>query len=260
MQYTQSTFDVDITIKQPDLSADDDILSYADGDSTLFVAEFGKSGKTVKICDASDDSEIGTMVDEGSGLYSYLYNSQGVGDITFYAKYTSLEGTYLTTTYSIEDCIKAGFNNWNGTVTTGTDTYNYIQITGSGVSPNITLPSNWEMSYKFKNMRNDELPTGSGLWNIGADTNNGVLIGHESTARRIRLYARSGGNNTVRATEEGVYSYQTWTDAKITYDNGTITMTVGGKTVSYSLSIASIMQFYTQYAELRIADWKIKPL
>ena len=167
---------------------------------------------------------------------------------------------FVSKTYEVEDCIKEGFNNWSGTYNTGTDTYNYLTPSGNNVSPNVTLPSSFEMTYKFKNMNNDESASGTGLWIIGTDADNGVLIGHEGTARRIRIYSRSGGQNTVRATEEYVYSYQTWTDAKITYNNGTISLTVGGKTVSYSLSSNNIMKFYTAYSKLRIAEFKIKPL
>lgn len=116
------------------------------------------------------------------------------------------------------------------------------------------------MTYKFKNMRTDNDSSGTGLWNIGTNTNNGVLIGHEGSDRRIRIYSRSNGSNTARDTQNYVYSYQTWTDAEITYENGTITMTVGGKTVSYSLSSAVIMQFYASYSNLRVAEWKIKAL
>lgn len=109
-------------------------------------------------------------------------------------------------------------------------------------------------------MNNDTTATGTGLWNIGSDSNNGVLIGHEGSDRRIMIYSRSGGSNTVRATENYVYSYQTWTDAEITYDNGSISMTVGGKTVSYNLSSTTFMQLYYSYPMLRIAEFKVKAL
>ena len=167
---------------------------------------------------------------------------------------------FSSETYIVEDCIKAGFNGWTGTFSTGTDTYDYLCPTGTGVSPSINLPSNWKMSYKFKNMRTDNDSSGTGLYVIGTNTNNGVLIGHEGSDRRIRIYSRSNGSNTARDTQNYVYSYQTWTDAEITYENGTITMTVGGKSVSYNLSSAVIMQFYNSYPQLRIAKWNIKPL
>lgn len=242
-----------------DLVATNSILSYADGDTTVLTAT---------VLDSNDDPvenatvelyKAGTLWDtlttDSSGECSKTYTSAGIGDVSFEAKCN-----LLTKTYSIEDCIKVGFNNWNGTFTTGTDTYDYIQITGTGVGPNITLPSNWEMSYKLKNTRPNNYADGSGLWVIGTDTDNGVLIGHEGTDRRIRAYLRSNGTNTVKGTENNAYAYQTWTDAVITYNNGTISMTVGDKTVSSSLSSSIIMQFYSSYSYLRISEWKIKPL
>lgn len=211
-------------------------------------------GETVSF-EVVDGEDLGTATTDSSGEASVYYLGIGAGDLNIKA-----ECSLLIQTYPIEDCIKVGFNNWNGTFTTGTDTYDYIQITGTGVNPNITLSQNWEMSYKLKNTRTSDYADGSGLWVIGTDTNNGVLIGHEGTDRRIRIYSRSSGSNTARATENHVYSYQTWTDATITYNNGTISLTIGGKTVSYSLSSSIIMQFYSSYSYLRIAEWKIKPL
>lgn len=242
-----------------DLTGTKSILSYADSESCTLTAtvldssDNPVSGATVELYKAGTLWD--TLTTDSSGECSKTYSSAGIGDVTFEAKCN-----LLTKTYEVEDCIKVGFNNWNGTFTTGTDTYDYIQITGTGVGPNITLPSNWEMSYKLKNTRPNNYADGSGLWVIGTDTDNGVLIGHEGTDRRIRAYLRSNGNNTVKGTENNVYSYQTWTDAVITYNNGAISLTIGGKTVSYSLSSSIIMQFYSDYSYLRIAEWKIKPL
>lgn len=244
-----------------DLTATSSILSYADSDSTVLTATVLDSsdnpveGVTVNFYNGSTLWD--TLTTDSSGECSKTYSSAGAGDITFTAE---VDGTLLTKTYEVEDCIKVGFNNWNGTFTTGTDTYDYIQITGTGVGPNITLPSAFEMNYKFKNLTTDGAVTGTGLWVIGTDTDNGVLIGHEGADRRIRVYSRSNGSNTARDAQNYVYSFQTWTDAKITYENGTITMTVGGKSVSYNLSSAVIMQFYTSYTNMRISEWKIKPL
>ena len=242
------------------LSADKSILSYADSESATLSATVLDSnddpmeGVTVTFYNGS--TSMGTADTNSSGVATKTYASSGVGDVSF----TAVVGTISSETYSIEDCIKVGFSNWNGTFTTGTDTYDYIQITGTGVGPNITLPSAFEMNYKFKNLTTDGAVTGTGLWVIGTDTDNGVLIGHEGADRRIRVYSRSNGSNTARDAQNYVYSFQTWTDAKITYENGTITMTVGGKSVSYNLSSAVIMQFYTSYTNMRISEWKIKPL
>lgn len=248
------------------VTSDKSILSYTDSEAATLTAQLKNgdasasvSGETVefyKYVDGTNDVLLGSGVTDSNGEALYTYASTGVGDVGLYAKVRSL----VSKIFSLEDCIKAGFNGWNGTFSTGTDTYDYLCPTGTNVSPNITLPSSFKMSYKFKNMNTDSTATGTGLWNIGTNTNNGVLIGHEGSDRRIRIYSRSNGSNTARDTQNYVYSYQTWTDAEITYENGTITMTVGGKSVSYNLSSAVIMQFFNSYPQLRIAEWKIKPL
>ena len=243
------------------LTADKSILSYYDGDEAILSATLledgvAVSGATVEFFNGS--TSMGTAQTDSNGVATKTYTSTGAGDVSLKAEADN--GTLVSERYIISDCIKAGFNGWNGTFSTGTDTYDYLCPTGTGVSPSINLPSNWKMSYKFKNMRTDNDSRGTGLYVIGTNTNNGVLIGHEGSDRRIRIYSRTNGSNTVRATENYVYSYQTWTDAEITYENGTITMTVGGKSVSYNLSSSVIIQFYNSYPELRIAEWKIKPL
>ena len=238
------------------LTTNKNILSYADSETaTLTATHSGGAGKTVEIYNATTGTKIGDATDNNDGTYTYTYNSTGVGDISM----TATSGTTESNSITIEDCIKAGFTNWTGTYTTGTDTYDYIQPS-SIISPNISLPSSFKIEYKFYNTNNDTTATGTGLWIIGADTDNGVLIGHEGTDRRIRIYSRSSGSNTVRATENTVYTYQTWTDALITYNNGTISLTVGGKTISYSLSSTNVMQTYAVYSALRLAEFKIKPL
>ena len=85
------------------LSADKSILSYADSDSCTLTATYTGAtvtGKTIKLYDASDDSEISTMTDNNDGTYTSTYVSEGVGDIGFYAKCGSL----VTETYGVQDC------------------------------------------------------------------------------------------------------------------------------------------------------------
>ena len=202
-----------------------------------------------------------TVIDSGSdftnnaGQITISYTGTGIGDIEVSATYGSLEETI-----SIEDCIKVGFTGWTGTYTTGTDTYDYLCPTNAGVSPNATLPSEWIMTYKFKDLDTTASGQGSCLWNIGADTNNGALIGHEGTNSRIRVYARSGGSNTVHETQTYTYNYNTWTDAVVKYQNGTLSVTVGGKTVSYSVASTVIMQTWGNYPQCRLAEFNIKAL
>jgi hypothetical protein len=243
------------------LTSDKSILSYADSESATLSATVLDSGSnplegvTVEFFKGS--TSLGTADTNSSGVATKSYASAGSGDVSFTAEADSI----ISSETYVEDCIKVGFNNWNGTFTTGTDTYDYITPTGTDVSPNVTLPSSFKVNYKFKNTNTSgSQSNGSGLWNIGADTNNGILIGHETSDKRIRAYIRTNGSNSAQTPVNNVYEYNTWTDAEIVYQNGTISLTVVGQTISYSISALNIMQFYASYTALRIAEWKIKPL
>ena len=240
------------------LTTNKSILSYADSESASLTATYSKgAGYSLEVYNAVTGVKIGDMTDNNDGTYSYTYNSAGIGDISMTAVRSNDESNSIT----IEDCIKAGFTGWTN-ITTGTDTYDYISASGgSQVNPNLTLPSNFKITYKFKNMNQNNDSSGTWLWQIGADSNNGLLIGHEGTDRRIRIYSRISGSNTVRGTENYVYSYQTWTDAEITLNNGTMSITIGGKTLSYSLSSTSYFKSYgTNYTNCRLAEFKVKPI
>ena len=241
------------------LTSDKSVLSAYDSEYATLTATVldqssnPMSGETVTFYKGS--TSIGTATTNSSGIATKSYSATGAGDVTFKASV----GMIVSETYAIEDCIKVGFNGWTGTYSTGTDTYDYI-TPSTVVSPNVTLPSAFKVTYKFKNMNSSTQGTGSGLWNIGIDTNNGILIGHEGTDKRIRAYIRTNGNNSAQTPQNNAYSYQTWTDTEITYQNGTISLSVGGKTISYNISAPNIMQTYEPYTKLRIAEWKIKPL
>ena len=102
---------------------------------------------------------------------------------------------------------------------------------------------------------------GALLWMIGSDVNNGVLIGTEGNSSRMRIYSRSNGDNTAQQTSNNVYSLNTWFDVKITYNNGTISITVGGQTVSYSLSSVAYFKTYTSASyDVQLSQFIVKPL
>lgn len=144
------------------------------------------------------------------------------------------------------------FTDWTGTYTTGTDKYYYLTPT-STTTFNKTLPSSFELRYKFKTKTTGTSGTGL-LWSIGTDANNCVLIGHEASDRRIRLYTRSNGSNTSRYTQNYSFNFQEWTDTIIRYEDNIISITVNNNTLSYELSDASLLKSYDTYNQLEIAD------
>ena len=79
------------------LVASQSVLSFTDSDSTILTATHSLgTGQTVNLYNASDDSLIGAMTDNEDGTYSYIYNSQGMGDLIIYAKSESIESETVT--------------------------------------------------------------------------------------------------------------------------------------------------------------------
>lgn len=107
------------------LTANKNILSHEDSDVSILTVEFSddSTGNTVELYNADTDALIGVMTDEEDGTYTYNYQSQGAGNISFYAKCDNL----LTKTYSILDT-KVYFDNskistWSKTSVSGGTVY-----------------------------------------------------------------------------------------------------------------------------------------
>ena len=121
------------------LTSDKSVLSYADSDSCVLTATYTGStvaGHTVKLYDASDDSEVATMVDNGDGTYSATYVSQGVGDIGFYA----VSGNFVSEIFAIEDI--AYYN--SGDHITGLVNPSSADVSTNGTYITITTNTNGE--------------------------------------------------------------------------------------------------------------------
>ena len=88
------------------LTADDSILSYYDGDSTTLRAQLmdgtstaSVSGVTVEFFNGS--TSLGTAQTDSNGVATKTYTSTGAGDISL----TASDGTLVSETYEVEDCI-----------------------------------------------------------------------------------------------------------------------------------------------------------
>ena len=139
------------------------------------------------------------------------------------------------------------FKNWTHPYTMGIDEeleIPYLTPTGSGVVlSNFTLPSEFEINYKFKTTNN----TTSGnalLFNIGTDVNNGILIGNEGSNRQMHIYTRINNSNSGVAIQQNVYNYQEWTDVNIRYEDNIISITMNEETISYTLTNPNLIQNY----------------
>lgn len=255
------------------LTSDKDILSYNGGDNpetATLTAQLTYEGEpallegetvTFEVRKQSDDSLVETLSDvtDSSGKATVSYTSKGAGDL-----YIKAECSLVSKRYSIIDAIKYTKDGTgiNGTYTTGTDgTYDYITSIQSILDPQASLTSSCEVTYKFKVTNTSVTGNGSLLWSIGSDANNGILIGTEGNSNRIRIYSRNNGNNTVQQTINNIFSLNTWFDVKITCNNGTISITVGGQTISYSLSSIAYFKSYTPVTTgVQLTEFMIKPL
>ncbi len=82
------------------LTADKNILSYADNDTVTLTATYegtNVSGKSVVF--KIGDTVLDTVNTDSNGIATYEYESQGVGDVTITVECMNLQETYV-----IEDC------------------------------------------------------------------------------------------------------------------------------------------------------------
>lgn len=179
---------------------------------------------------------------------------------------------FLQETYEIEDLIFYSLDgtDFTGTYDTGSDgTYNYITNLHSDVGITTNLLSDFEFSYKYY-LTQWESGMGASqwntLWNIGVDTNNGVLIGCEAENSRIRIYNRNNGQNTSQTLKEGCYpnfgsTNVDWFDVSIKYENNVWSVNVNGNTITYSKTFnPTFIRMYSNYSKPRIREIKVKAL
>lgn len=183
------------------LTSDKSVLSYADSDSCVLTATYTGStvaGHTVKLYDASDDSLVATMVDNGDGTYSTTYVSQGVGDIGFYA----VSGNFVTESFVVEDCLKV----YTGTYLTGTGTVTQAL--------NYQLPSTFEIEYGYKLTSFNQ--ANSTYLRIGETDSKALLIGRVGNDSQYSVWVRNSGDTKHWGSNiQTSNDYQTLT---ITYD------------------------------------------
>ncbi|MEE1227201.1 MAG: Ig-like domain-containing protein [Bacteroidales bacterium] len=112
------------------LTADKNILSYADNDTVTLTATYDGTtleGKSVVF--KIGDTVLATETTDSNGVATYEYESQGVGDVTF-----TVECMNLQETYELQDCI-------------------YYHDMTSADSSHWTIPSNANASYSSNGMQ-----------------------------------------------------------------------------------------------------------
>ena len=184
---------------------------------------------------------------------------KGTGDLYIQANI----GSVASGTFSIEDCAfySSDGTKLSGSYLTGSDTsYHYIYNLQNNVQlPSITVPTNFIFSMKYN--PDDTGSWGNGLWLVGSNSNNGVLIGAEGTDSRIRIYNWNNGSASSQQTLNNAFSSSSWNTLEIEFNNGVWTSRVGENSVSYTKSFTpSLFKFYASAQKARFAEIKIKAL
>ena len=190
-----------------DLTGTKSILSYADSESCVLTATVLDSsdnpveGVTVNLYNGSTLWD--TLTTDSSGECSKTYSSAGVGDITFTAE---VDGTLLTKTFAIEDCLKTYMQIY-------LDHYNDTVSTTIGFN----LPSKWKIECEllFTQSTNN-----SCFIRIGETDNKALLIGKVgSNDTNYKVYARNSSD--VISTGSAITISNDWQPISMSFDGTT---------------------------------------
>lgn len=249
---TSSSVTVTVTVSYTNIevSANKNILSYADSDKATLYAQLKdandtdveQSGVTITFsrCDSHGTviETLGTADTDATGKATLTngYTSQGLGDIYVGAT----DGTLLIQTYAIEDCHK------------------YISSVSSTTTYGIDLPSEFIATFLVKRT-SDNSSTCS--LHMGVDTSNRIIAGTRTSYGIIGLLVQkngswvvqSGSQNISQNTEKQVtYKWQNNTST-VSWDNETVTDSTNQITPSKLLQIE-------KSTNGTIREIKIKPL
>ena len=246
------------------LTADKNILSYADNDTVTLTATYegtNVSGKSVVF--KIGDTVLDTVNTDSNGIATYEYESQGVGDVTI-----TVECMNLQETYAIEDCLyydSQTVDKQRYSTTTGTASVTYssdgLTVKGTGNSETrventaLTLPSNYVATLKVTGKQGGG---GSGTQYYGGFAFDDLLLDFKSTTHGITRYTLS----TLSSLGEMQYSIQLNDVIKIERENGTMKIYVNDD-LKATHTISSTGKFlYRTYnnRSLTIKDLKVKSL
>ena len=189
------------------------------------------------------------------------YLGKGTGDLYIKANC----GIIVSETYSISDIYwySNDGTKCSGTYSTGTDgDYDYITSIGTDLLFPTVPTGDFELSMKAYRPT-----TASGralLLEFGTSKSDTLLCGWDSgtssSTKNVRIYRRSGNSNTsVQNNTNPDYNNGEWIDFKLRFENGTVTLTIGGTSVSTSRSSVSRIGSYDSSTS-RLSEMKIRTL
>lgn len=172
---------------------------------------------------------------------------------------------FLQETYSIEDLAWYSSDGLKltGTYNTGVDgEYHYI----TNIMNDVVFPyvPNTDFELSMKAYRPSTTTGRALLVEFGASKSDTLLCGWDegntSSTKNVRIYRRSGNTNTsIENITNPNYNNNEWMDFKLRFENGTVTLTIGGTSISTSMSNVSRIGVYNTSTS-RISELKIKIL
>ena len=256
---------VNAVVSSISLTSDKSILSYSDSETATLSATVldssnnPLSGVTVTFYNGS--TSMGTSNTNSNGVATKQYASSNSGDVSFTAEVGSVTST--STTISDIYWYSSDGTKLTGTYSTGSDgSYSYVTSLGDNLGFPTPPTSNFEFSCKA--YRPTTTSTRNLLIEFGVSKSDTLLCGWDSgsssTTKNVRIYKRSGNTNTsIQNNTSPLYNNGEWTDFKISYIDGTVTLTIGETSISTTFSTISRIGNYTTSAS-RIAELKIKEL
>lgn len=248
------------------LTSDKSILSYYDSESATLTAQLKNGTSDVAVSGVAiewfvDGVSKGSINTNNSGRSVFTYNSAGVGDVTIEAKLSSS----VSETYTISDIYwySNDGTKCSGTYSTGTDgDYHYITSIGNDLLFPTVPTGDFELS-----MKTYRPTTASGralLLEFGTSKSDTLLCGWDSgtssSTKNVRIYRRSGTSNTsVQNNTNPDYNNGEWINFKLRFENGTVTLTIGGTSVSTSRSSVSRIGNYDSSTS-RLSEMQIRTL
>ena len=245
------------------ISANKDILSYADEDECVLTATLtGDDVSNKPVVFKKGNTVLDTVNTDSNGVATYTYSSQGAGDVTF-----TVECMNLQETYSIQDYLQIPtLNGDNIYQINGTTTVSNGEMSGGSayLSLGFDNTGDWELNCKFKiNGRNCALS----LFPNGATAREQNELG--MSAYRTNTFWFNNGTFVELYTSNRDLSGGNWYDVKITKQNGVLTTLIDGvtRTISNWDILSSASSFHigvsgwgTNYNTATIKDVVVKPL
>lgn len=215
------------------------ILSYADRENAVFkfvvTDEEDNPVEGYSIPYSVSGVDQTPMTTNANGEATYTYQSSGVGDTNI-----SINCTLVSKTYEVEDCIKYDSNTYN-----------------SKVDVNITLPSEWEITWQSNRKSNSSSYC---MLHIGQNSNNQFQCGAYGSVGINGLQECINGSwQTAQNTSNSPLN--TIQNNTMKYENGVLSYSNGSETVTQTptVSLEKLLDF-NGGTNGDVKNIKLKPL